>query len=145
MFLLNLYISIFEINNMEFTLDVSSHAFLSGDIRISSLCYINSTNSYVRIYKQIMQNKAKVKYAKINVNTMITMRYEKIDNWLFRQTKPKQTQLKPIQTQSKPIQSQLRPKQSQFKPNQTQSKPICLLSTVFCILFQTLTFRLLKL
>ena len=27
-------------------------------IWISSLCYINSTNSYVRIYKQIMQNEA---------------------------------------------------------------------------------------
>ena len=27
------------------------------DIRVSSLCYINSTNYYVRIYKQIMQNK----------------------------------------------------------------------------------------
>ncbi len=50
-----------RIKNAEFTLDVSSLAFLSGDIRISSLCYINSTNSYVRIYKQIMQNKANVK------------------------------------------------------------------------------------
>ena len=27
----------FDITNIEFTLDVSSHAFLSGDIRISSL------------------------------------------------------------------------------------------------------------
>jgi len=50
-----------------------------------------------------MQNKAKVKYAKININTYITSKYEKMDIWLFRQTKPKQTQFKP--------------KQSQFKPN----------------------------
>jgi hypothetical protein len=34
-----------------------------------------------------------------------------LDNWLFRQTKPKQTQFKPKQTQ-------LKPKQTQFKPNQ---------------------------
>jgi len=60
-----------------------------------------STNSYVRIYKLFMQNKPKVKYAKINLNTYFTMRYEKLDIWLFRQTNPIQTQLKPIQTQFK--------------------------------------------
>ncbi len=46
-------------------------------------------------YSQIhpfMQNKPKVKYAKMNVNSMITMRYAKMDNWLFRQTNPIQTQ-----------------------------------------------------
>jgi len=32
----------------------------------------------------------------------MTSKYEKLDNWLFRQTKPKQTQLKPKQTQFKP-------------------------------------------
>ncbi len=42
-----------------------------------------------------MQNKPNVKYTKISLNTLITMRYENMDNWLFRQTKPKQTQFKP--------------------------------------------------
>ena len=32
------------------------------DIRISNLCYINSTKPYVRIYKQIMQNKPNFPY-----------------------------------------------------------------------------------
>jgi len=60
----------------------------------NTLHEINSTNSYVRIYKQIMQNKPKVKYAKINVNSVIIMRYEKMDIWLLGKTKPKQTQFK---------------------------------------------------
>jgi len=93
----------FDIPNMEFTLDVSSHAFLSGDIRISSLCYIISTNSYVRIYKQIMQNKAKVKYAEINVSSFVTSKYELMGQLVIQTNKAKQTQFKP--------------KQSQFKPN----------------------------
>jgi len=73
--------------------------------------------SYLRAYKaplyncresstnppSFMQNKPKVKYAKMNINSFMTSKYEKMDNWLFRQTKPKQTQFKP--------------KQSQFKPN----------------------------
>ena len=42
-----------------------------------------------------MQNKAKVKYAKINVTSYVESKYEIMDNWLFRQTKPKQTQFKP--------------------------------------------------
>ena len=47
---------------MEFTLDVSSLASLSWVIRISSLGYITSTNSYVRIYKLFMQNKPNFPY-----------------------------------------------------------------------------------
>jgi len=47
----------------------------------------------------ILTNKPKVKYAKIILNIYITMRYKKMDTWLFRQTKPKQTQLKPKQSQ----------------------------------------------
>ncbi len=91
----------FDIPNMEFTLDVSSHAFLSGGIRISSLCYINSTNSYVRIYKQIMQNKPKVKYAKINVNSFVASKYIQHGQLVIQTNKPKQTQFKPKQTQFK--------------------------------------------
>ncbi len=80
--------------------------------------YQLSTNSYVRIYKQIMQNKAKVKYAKINLSSYITMRYEMMDIWLFRQTKPKQTQLKPKQIQ-------LKPKQTQFQKSGFSAMLIC--------------------
>jgi len=75
------------------------------------------TKEYVRIYKLFMQNKPKVKYAKNNISTYLTMRYGKLDIWLFRQTKPKQTQLKPIQTQFNPKQTQFKPIQTQFKPN----------------------------
>ena len=46
------------------------------------------TNSYVRIYKQIMQNKPNVKLAHIDIITYIAMRYEIMDNWLFRKTNP---------------------------------------------------------
>ncbi len=99
---------------MEFTLDVSSHAFLSGDIRISSLCYINSTNSYVRIYKQIMRNKPKVKYAKINVSSFVTSKYVLVGHLVIQTNKAKQSQFKPKQTQNKP---KTNPKQSQFKSN----------------------------
>jgi len=62
-----------------------------------------------------MQNKAKVKYAKINISTYLTMRYENIDIWLFRQTKPKQTQLNPILSQFNPIKANSNPKQSQLE------------------------------
>ena len=62
---------------------------------------IISTNSYVRIYKQIMQNKPNF------------MRFSP-ENADFTK---KQTQLKPIQTQLKPIQSQFNPIQSQNKAN----------------------------
>ncbi len=75
MFVLNLYI-------LEF-------GFVSDfDIRISSLCYINSTNSYVRIYNQIMQNKPNVKDAIINVNSLLTTDYENKSNWTLGENKP---------------------------------------------------------
>jgi hypothetical protein len=94
----------FDIPNMEFTLDVSSRAFLSGELRISSLCYINSTNSYVRIYKQIMQNKPKVKYAKINVSSFVTSNYAHVGHLVIQTNKAKTN---PIKAKTNPIQSQL--------------------------------------
>ncbi len=66
------------------------------DIRISSLCYINSTNSYVRIYKQIMQNKAKVKSAKINVNSFLTSKYVYVGHLVIQTSKPIKANSKPI-------------------------------------------------
>jgi len=50
--------------------------------------------TYFQIHS-IMQNKPKVKYTKINVNSYMKSIYAKMDIWLFRQTKPKQTQFKP--------------------------------------------------
>jgi hypothetical protein len=58
--------------------------------------------TYFQIHS-ILTNKAKVKYAKININSMITMRYEKMDIWLLGKTNPIQSQYKPKQTQLKPI------------------------------------------
>ena len=86
-------------------------------LRLLTNDYQISTKEYIRKNQQIMQNKPNVKYAKINLSSYITSIYENMDNWLFRQTKPKQTQLKPIQTQ-------LKPKQTQFKPNQSQFESI---------------------
>ena len=83
----------FDIPNMEFTLDVSSHAFLSGDIRISSLGYINSTNSYVRIYKPFMQNKPNLRNDKMNITIDMTSKYENLSAGSGQKTKPIQTQL----------------------------------------------------
>ena len=62
-----------------------------------------------------MQNKPKVKYAKINITSIVTMRYEIMDLWLFRQNKPN----------SKPIKPKTKPIQTQNKPNSNPIKPIC--------------------
>ena len=75
--------------------------------------YQISTNSYVRIYQLFMQNKPKVKDAQINVNSIITMRYEKMNIWLFGKNKANQTQFKPNQSQFKPI---LRPIKAKTNP-----------------------------
>ena len=92
------------------------------ELRISNLCYINSTNSYVRIYKQIMQNKPNFGNDKMSANTYLTSKYEILSRWRGRKTKPIQSQLKPKQSQFNPIQSQFNPKQTQFKPNLTKGK-----------------------
>jgi hypothetical protein len=87
MFLLNLYISIFEfVSTVRCPVE-------DLDIRISSLWWHHSTIvENVRQIRLFMQNKAKVKSAKINLSSFVTSKYEKMDIWLFRQTKPKQTQ-----------------------------------------------------
>jgi len=71
------------------------------DIRISSLGYINSTNSYVRIYKPFMQNKAN--FVRFSPENACLTKNKANSN--------------PIQSQLKPIQTQFNPKQTQFKPN----------------------------
>ncbi len=62
------------------------------DIRISSLCYINSTNSYVRNYQRIMQNKPNFQKSQMNISYVKTTNYEqKTMNYANN----KQTQFKP--------------------------------------------------
>ncbi len=83
---------------------------------------IISTNSYVRIYKQIMQNKPKVKYAKINLSSFVTMKYVQVRHLVIQTNKPKQTQFKPKQTQFKPNLSQNKANQSQFQAEKHAAK-----------------------
>jgi hypothetical protein len=64
-----------------------------------------------------MQNKAKVKYAKINVNSFVTSKYMQVGQLVIQTNKAK---TKPIQTQTKPILGQYQGCQSQNKPNQSQ-------------------------
>jgi hypothetical protein len=61
-----------------------------------------------------MQNKAKLRKVKFNVNKVLTMNYDQMDTWSIRK---KQSQTNPIQSQFKP---NTKPKRTQFKPKQTQ-------------------------
>ncbi len=53
-----------------------------------------------------MQNKAKVKSAKINVSSFMTSKYVYVGHLVIQTTKPIQSQFKPIKANPKPIQSQ---------------------------------------
>ncbi len=70
--------------------------------------YQISTNSYVRIYKLFMQNKAKVKSTIFNLSSFVINIYELHGQLVIQTNKPKQTQFKP--------------KQSQFQPNLTKGQ-----------------------
>jgi len=96
MLVLNLYI-------LEF--DIASDL----ELRISSLCYINSTNSYVRIYKQFMQNKPNFPHFSLE-NACLAKK----------------------QTQFKPNQSQFQPKNEGGKAKQTQFYPRFKLTLLSC-------------
>ncbi|MBC8472626.1 MAG: hypothetical protein H8D56_24440 [Planctomycetes bacterium] len=72
------------------------------DIRMSSLCYINSTNSYVRIYKQIMQNKPNFENDKMNITLDMTSNYKVLSAGSGQKTKPIQSQFKANLSQNKP-------------------------------------------
>ena len=54
------------------------------------------TKEFVRIYKLFMQNKAKVKSAKINLSSFLTSKYVQVWHLVIQTTKPIQTQFKPI-------------------------------------------------
>ena len=84
---------------------------------------LRSTKAYVRKNKLFLQNKAKFRKVKLNVNNVLTKDYDQMDTWSIRTTKPIQSQFKANQSQLKPIQSQSKPKQTQFKPKQTQFLP----------------------
>ncbi len=64
--------------------------------------YQISTNSYVRIYKQIMQNKPKVKYAKINVNSYIIRKYVQVRHLVIQTNKAKTNPIKANKAKNKP-------------------------------------------
>ena len=63
-----------------------------------------------------MQNKPNFLDALMNVNSLITVDYEK-------KTLGERGKTKPIQSQLKPIKANIMPKQSQFKPNSNPIKP----------------------
>jgi hypothetical protein len=69
-----------------------------------------TTNSYVRNYKQNMQNKPNFQKSQMNVNTVITMNYEQ----RTMNDEKKQTQFKP---NTNPIQTQYKPNSKPNKPN----------------------------
>ena len=75
---------------------------------------IISTKEYVRIYKQIMQNKANFRDAKMNINTTVTMIYVILSRWLRPKNKPN----------SKPIKPKTNPIKAKTNPIQTQTNPI---------------------
>ncbi|HIJ52837.1 MAG TPA: hypothetical protein HPP66_06740 [Planctomycetes bacterium] len=65
-----------------------------------------------------MQNKPNFRKAKMNVNMVLTVDYEKKTLGQRGKNKPNSN---PIQTQSNPIKANKMPKQTQNKPKQTQS------------------------
>ena len=75
---------------------------------------INSTNSYVRIYKLFMQNKPNLRNDKMSANLFTTRDYEENDHSGHQKTKPIQTQFKANKAKNKPNLTQF---QSQTKPN----------------------------
>ena len=55
------------------------------------LCASKAHSTSVENVRQIspfLQNKPKVKYAKINLNSFMTIKYEKVDNWSNQTNKP---------------------------------------------------------
>ena len=64
-----------------------------------------------------MQNKAKFRKVKLNVNKVLTSDYEQMDTW---SSGKKQSQTNPNKAKSNPIKANIMPKQTQFKPKQTQ-------------------------
>jgi len=85
------------------------------DIRISSLGLIISTNSYVRIYKLFMQNKANFRNDKMNITLDEASVYMILSRSPGQKNKPN----------SNPIKPKTNPIKANSNPKQTQSNPIC--------------------
>ncbi len=102
---------------------------------------INSTNSYVRIYKQIMQDKPNFQKSQMNVSNIITRNYEYFIPLAGQKNKPNSNPNKPNFQKAKMNISYVKTtnyeqktmnyannKQTQFKPNlqkaQNERKPI---------------------
>ena len=86
--------------------------------------WIHSTNKFVRNFQQKIQNKPKVKYAIIILNSFTISKYEKVDIWPNEKTNPIQTQFK---ANSNPIKANNESKIRGAKPIQSQTNPFCLL------------------
>ncbi len=65
------------------------------DIRISSLCYIDSTNYFVRNYQRIMQNKPNFQKAQMNVSLYNTTNYKYFNPLAGYKNKPNSNPIKP--------------------------------------------------
>ena len=81
------------------------------ELRISNLGYINSKNSYVRIYNPFMQNKPNFRNDKMYITTTVTMNYVILSHWLRPKNKPNS---KPIKPKTNPIKAKTNPIQTQF-------------------------------
>ena len=77
---------------------------------------LRSTKDYVRKNKLFLQNKAKFRKVKLNVNKVITMAYDQLDTWSIGKNEPKTN---PKRTQNEPKTNPIR---TQFKPN---TNPTC--------------------
>ncbi len=76
--------------------------------------------------KLFMQNKAKLRKVKLNVNKVLKRNYVQMDNWSIRK---KQSQTNPNKAKTTPILAQKKTQRTQFKPKQTQ--PVVSLSNLF--------------
>ena len=91
---------------------------LTNENRVSGIV-LRTTNSYVRNYKQNMQNKPNFKKTQMNVNTFITTSYEQRTMNYELKNKPNSNPNKP---NSNPISAQKMPKLIQNKPNYRKTK-----------------------
>ncbi len=118
----------------------------------STLCPLSSINwplipkvivrKYLRLYickdtftnvmsalqiELFMQNKAKFKKVKSNVNKVLTWDYDQMDTWSIRtkqsQTNPNKAKSNPILANKTPIRTQFKPKQIQFQRQKSSSGP----------------------
>ena len=97
---------------------------------------LRSTKEFVRKIHLFMQNKAKFRKVKINVNKVLTRDYVQLDTWSHgkkqSQTKPNKAKTNPILAKKTTIRTQFKPKRTQFQRQRmlcskinNQRKPLC--------------------